>query len=192
MIPDFSTHTLVVIHERAEVVKCDGTAPRCHNGPCAGNCNGRCTHRVGFVPTLIVDDLCRRIAGVKTELKAIKSDRREIVSHGGIRDIAKLCSDCNLCKVCAGDHRRYSRDFGKCWPPGQEKCFAFLSKGGAPLRPAPCKLCDAHDALLRESDHRTAKANSAASKAKTKLRALYAERRALVEQHPIDTRMFEA
>lgn len=188
---DFSTHTVVVIHERALEVKCDGTARRCTSGPCSGYCNGRCGQLVGFVPTLALNDLVSRIDAVKEELREISRGKRQILSEGAIRGFAKECADCNLCKVCAGGHRRYSRDFKKCWPPGQDKCFAFLSKGGKPIRESPCALCEIHDKMLRDARRSSNASRTDHSRAQNKLRSLYAERRALVEGHPVDHSIFE-
>ena len=191
MSPITSAHTFVVIHERAEIVRCDGTDRRCSPSPCSGNCNGRCQQTAGLVPTPLVEDIESRISEVKSKIRQIKLDQRQIMSEGDLRSVAAECVACDLCKVCSGNHRRYSRVFSACWPPGKSKCFAYLYKKGAPIRNEPCALCEDHDRMLRKSRRESGTALSGLSLAQNDLRALYAERRNLVEGYPVNFKILE-
>lgn len=131
-------------------------------------------------------------------LKQVDADMRDLATQrgrgrgqGDVQKSARDCEACNLCMVCAGLHRRYSREFHTHWPPGQSRCFVHLEKGGQPLRETACKLCDEHDKMSRDVERDKRRHISENSKLRTILENLQRERLRLFDEFAVDSHTFK-
>lgn len=146
--------------------------------------------QAALIPIEIFDPLCAELDALLKDQKDTYHERLLIVSDGQIRDIAAKCEMCDLCMTCSGSHYSYSRDFDKSFPPGQEKCFAFLEKEGRKLRSEPCALCEEHDLMLRKARGSVAKARNVESRINVALQQLYAERKLLFDTYAVSVHVF--
>ncbi len=145
---------------------------------------------VALVPNEEFQKLCDDLDQKNTDLRETLSSRQQLVTSGEVRTMSAECAGCNLCLVCAGKHRTYSKDFNRTWPPGQDRCFVNMTKSGRPLRDEPCKLCDTHDELLRRSEGDRRRSISAASKLKTEIQRIKGLRSLMFEEFAVDSYQF--
>lgn len=132
-------------------------------------------------PPQILEDLNIEIDKYRSEIQSLDRDIRKQKTEPDVRQEAAECEACNLCMVCAGEHRRYES-----WPPGTGECFCTKMKGGKPLREEPCKLCDDHDLELRNVNRNKRQGLSRRSSLKNKLNSLINQRRNLFLEHQIE------
>lgn len=161
----------------------------------ANNCSTAKKAYTGHVQAALIPEvdflpLCEEIEDCLKRQKEAYRGKVKILTMGQVREIAASCDICDLCMTCAGKHYTYSRDFDKTFPPGQEKCFAFLEKSGRKKRDKPCELCPEHDELLRKTRGSTARARSVESKLRTELQQLYARRKLLFDTHDVSIKVF--
>ena len=176
----FSDKVLALLHETT----------RANDGSNRKIVTGRV--QTALIPVEIFDPLCAELNDLLKGQKDTYHERRLIATDGQIRAIAAKCEACDLCKTCSGEHYTYSRDFDKSFPPGQEKCFAFLEKEGQKLRAEPCTLCEEHDLMLRKAHGSTAKARSVESRLHVSLQQLYAKRKQLFDTYEVSVHVFPA
>lgn len=143
---------------------------------------------VACIPKARIEPIVEDISATEDELREALRKSRSILTDGEYQRIVAECDACSLCKVCAGDHRRY---FDYSWPVGGGKCFVNLQKSGKPLQDEPCALCEEHDAEYRKmiGDRKRGLGNS--SRLKNKLRNLKIARRQLFDEFRVETRTFK-
>ena len=128
-----------------------------------------------------LERLNQEIADFRSQIKKLNREQRSLITEPEIRNLAAACTGCNLCMVCAGNHRRYES-----WPPGTGECFYTKIKAGKPIQDEPCELCEEHDKQLRNYNRDKRVGLSKMSTLKNKLNALIRQRRELFRQHAIE------
>lgn len=141
-------------------------------------------HKIPIVAVIPEDELKslnQAIIETRSKLHKIKRERVAMTQESDIRKCAASCEDCDLCLVCAGNHRRYDS-----WPPGQDECFCNFKKKGKPIKDEPCKLCKIHDFDLRNYKRTRAQGLSSESKLKNILNRLMVQRKELYKKYAIE------
>ena len=135
---------------------------------------------VAEIPIEELDEINQKIADLKKSYRLAGSSRADLKQEPDIRRSAAVCNDCNLCMVCAGNHRKYES-----WPPGQDQCFVNMIKSGKPIRDKPCEMCEVHDRELRDFKRSWMQGLSKESTLKNSMNSFVAQRRNLYKKYEI-------
>jgi len=146
---------------------------------------------VALIPNELFNEVRDSLAASLKELKSVNRDRLQLMTSGDVQRISSTCESCNLCMVCAGKHRTYSRDFDSCWPPGKDSCFVYKTKGGLPLRAKPCELCVTHDKMLRKSESDRRRALTSESRLRSKIQMIQSARQNMFNEYAVDAYLFQ-
>lgn len=145
--------------------------------------------KIPFLARIPQDQLKNINLEIENLIKDLKENNRNMIEmkqENDIRKDASVCKECDLCIVCGGTHRIYSKK-KESWPPGHEECcFAYKNKKGKPIKDEPCKLCELHDKELRIYHRLRHQGLSSKSSLNNKLRSAIISRRRLFETHKIE------